>query len=106
MHTLDDQGKPGTATPAPAPTPPLARCGHTAYHGDLDVCTEDECPCAASRIAAPTPPSEPDVNARIYPCDDCGLMRSKAEGGTTFTCCDECWEKHYGKPRGDRGGEG
>ena len=32
---------------------------------------------------------------RIYPCDDCGKMRSKNEGGTTFTVCDECWDKHF-----------
>lgn len=30
---------------------------------------------------------------RIYPCDDCGVMRSKAEGGTLFTVCDHCWDK-------------
>lgn len=32
-----------------------------------------------------------------YPCDDCGNLRTKAEGGTTFTVCDECWDKHYRK---------
>jgi hypothetical protein len=36
-----------------------------------------------------------DYDARIYPCKDCGLMRSKAEGGTTFTVCDACWDKHF-----------
>ena len=34
---------------------------------------------------------------RIYPCCDCGKMRSKDEGGTTFSCCDECWDKQYPK---------
>ena len=29
---------------------------------------------------------------RIHPCAECGVMRSKAEGGTTFTVCDECWD--------------
>lgn len=29
---------------------------------------------------------------RIYPCDGCGKLRSKDEGGTTFTVCDECWD--------------
>lgn len=29
---------------------------------------------------------------RIYPCARCGVMRSKAEGGTVFTVCDECWD--------------
>ena len=28
---------------------------------------------------------------RIYPCVKCGLLRSKAEGGTTFSVCDSCW---------------
>ena len=31
----------------------------------------------------------------IYPCADCGVMRTKDEGGTTFTVCDKCWDKHY-----------
>jgi hypothetical protein len=38
---------------------------------------------------------------RIYPCRDCGVMRSKSEGGTTFTVCDECWDKIYKKPSPD-----
>lgn len=29
----------------------------------------------------------------IYPCDKCGTPRTKAEGGTTFTVCDACWDK-------------
>jgi hypothetical protein len=43
-----------------------------------------------------------DKNARIYPCHDCGVMRSDAEGGTTFTVCDECWDKSHPKERGPR----
>ena len=31
---------------------------------------------------------------RIYPCDDCGKLRSKSEGGEVFTVCDECWDRH------------
>lgn len=38
---------------------------------------------------------------RIYPCDKCGKLRSKAEGGTCFSLCDECWEKHYHFKKGD-----
>ena len=34
---------------------------------------------------------------RIYPCADCGKMRTKEEGGTTFTVCDECWDKRFDK---------
>ena len=33
----------------------------------------------------------------LYPCAECGKPRTKDEGGTTFTLCDECWKKHYGK---------
>ncbi|KKL49967.1 hypothetical protein LCGC14_2310190 [marine sediment metagenome] len=41
------------------------------------------------------------VADKIYPCDDCGKLRSKGEGGTTFSICDECWNKHYHKkPKG------
>jgi hypothetical protein len=31
-----------------------------------------------------------------YPCQKCGKARTKAEGGTTFTVCDECWDKQHG----------
>ena len=34
-----------------------------------------------------------EVEQRIYPCEGCGKMRTKAEGGTTFTVCDACWNK-------------
>ena len=43
-----------------------------------------------------------DTDAKIYPCEDCGKMRSKNEGGTVFTVCDECWDKHYNKLREPR----
>lgn len=32
-----------------------------------------------------------------YPCHDCGKLRTKEEGGTTFTVCDDCWDKAYPK---------
>ncbi len=28
-----------------------------------------------------------------YPCAECGKLRTKAAGGTTFTVCDDCWEE-------------
>ncbi len=31
----------------------------------------------------------------LYTCNRCDALRTKAEGGATFTVCDECWEKHY-----------
>ena len=48
-----------------------------------------------------TPALRSDVSAQsqgkaLYPCADCGALRTKAEGGTTFTVCDECWEKQAG----------
>lgn len=33
---------------------------------------------------------------RIYPCEKCGLMRTKSEGGTTFTLCDKCFDEYCG----------
>jgi hypothetical protein len=27
-----------------------------------------------------------------FPCVKCGKLRTKAQGGTTFTVCDRCWE--------------
>ena len=29
----------------------------------------------------------------MYPCEECGVLRTKAEGGTTFTVCDDCWKE-------------
>lgn len=49
-------------------------------------------PCPSCRpIQAPTC-AEP-----TYPCDDCGKLRTKAQGGTVFTVCDDCWDKR--RPR-------
>lgn len=39
----------------------------------------------------PIRPPQSDSD-RVYPCRDCGKLRSKDEGGTTFTVCDECWD--------------
>lgn len=36
---------------------------------------------------------------RIYPCNECGKLRSKNEGGTTFTVCEECWDKAHPEPK-------
>jgi len=41
-------------------------------------------------------------NDRIYPCADCGTMRTLNEGGTIFTVCDECWDKHFTKDESTR----
>ncbi len=44
------------------------------------------------------------IAGRKYPCIDCGKLRTKAEGGTTFTVCDACWEKRHGEPKADEDG--
>lgn len=36
----------------------------------------------------------------VHPCAKCGVMRTEAEGCTTFTVCDECWDAKHGAPRG------
>jgi hypothetical protein len=36
-----------------------------------------------------------DWDEKIYPCEDCGLLRSANEGGLIFTVCDECWDNHF-----------
>ncbi|RPJ36947.1 MAG: hypothetical protein EHM35_07250 [Planctomycetaceae bacterium] len=52
---------------------------------------------AETRALASPPPPEPAEPK--YPCDCCGLLRTKAEGGTTFTVCDHCWDNcKHGKP--------
>jgi hypothetical protein len=33
------------------------------------------------------------AHERIYPCRKCGVLRTKAEGGTVFTVCDGCWDE-------------
>jgi len=36
--------------------------------------------------------------AEIYPCADCGKLRSIDQGASIFTVCDQCWDKkHEGK---------
>ena len=40
----------------------------------------------------------PENSKKIYPCVDCGKMRSKDEGGTVFTVCEICWDKRHKKP--------
>ena len=32
-----------------------------------------------------------DDDDKVYPCLKCGRLRSKNQGGTTFTHCERCW---------------
>ena len=46
--------------------------------------------------------SEDSKDAKIYPCVECGKMRSQNQGGTTFTVCDKCWDKHRKKEHANK----
>jgi hypothetical protein len=73
-----------------------------------DVPHAEDCAWVKARRAL-TQEASPGVTdaERIYPCDNCGTMRTKAEGGTVFTVCDECWTKLYPpKAVGVQAGEG
>jgi hypothetical protein len=88
------------------PATPTCVCGHalSAHVGQVGLVNPPcwyhhggtWCDCQGYRpdLARPTPPA-PGGGEPLYPCDDCGTMRTKAEGGTTFTVCDACWQKHY-----------
>jgi hypothetical protein len=52
---------------------------------------------ASPPAAPPARQGEPGPDERVYPCADCGLLRSKNEGGTAFTVCYACWDRRYGK---------
>jgi hypothetical protein len=65
---------------------PVCACGGTTACNCQPVARAEHRDC--------TPPA-PGGGEPLYPCDECGTMRTKAEGGTTFTVCDACWEKHY-----------
>ncbi len=43
------------------------------------------------------PSSEAPVGETNYPCADCGVPRTKDQGGTMFTVCDDCWDRKYKK---------
>ena len=36
---------------------------------------------------------DPTSGETLYPCLDCDVMRTKAEGGTVFTVCEVCWDR-------------
>jgi len=55
---------------------------------------------ALSVLNALSPAAPVTQNEDNYPCKECGAPRTKAQGGTTFTVCDDCWNKaHSGDPR-------
>lgn len=82
----------------------LARKVVASRHDDLDTgsinwvavlaCHMDALAAALAETDATASYSHAGDDARIYPCSLCGTMRSKNEGGTTFTVCDDCYDKH------------
>jgi len=38
---------------------------------------------------------DPTTGETIYPCLDCDVMRTRAEGGTVFTVCEVCWDRRH-----------
>ena len=46
---------------------------------------------------------DPASGEPLYACDDCGKLRTRAEGGTVFTVCDACWDRRH-PPRTAREG--
>lgn len=68
------------------PVGPGLYCARAKHEGPCVVPRELPDACF---VGDPRPLNERE---RIYQCAVCGVMRSKAEGGTTFTVCDECWD--------------
>lgn len=66
--------------PTPSAETEMRTCAHCGQKAPLTG--------HSPRPVSPTAPAD----ERIYPCSRCGTMRSKAEGGTTFTVCDECYD--------------
>lgn len=63
----------------------LDKCKHGV------VVRQCRCPGPKTVNVVPCPPMCP--SEPTYLCDQCGKPRTKAEGGTVFTVCYECWSK-------------
>lgn len=55
------------------------------------------------RIEAPPQQPAPEPT---YSCRECGVLQTKAEGGTTFTVCGKCWIRPQRPPAGKGWGMG
>lgn len=79
-----------------SPTPPqVQRVPETLAKGG-----EANAPSISKGDVTPLTGSDPrlaTVQEPLYKCDNCSTMRTKAQGGTTFTVCDECWNKLHPK---------
>ena len=66
--------------------------------GCKEICGVGDDPnCEYHGVYGSKLPKQEPSKEKLYPCDGCGKMRTKAEGGTTFTVCDECWGEKYPK---------
>lgn len=77
-------------------------CNHCWSDGSDEDLLECETDCEVGPDWRPpaTPRSLEIVDA--YPCHECGTARTKAEGGSVFTVCDECWFKGLRGPTAGR----
>jgi len=55
----------------------------------LECCGQPESQCRCDK---------PKPDEKLYPCANCGRMRTADEGGTTFTVCDKCWKRSHSQP--------
>ena len=77
-------------------------CEHKLPHKRDELCNVPCCDTGEFENGCIPVPSTPASGSdRIYPCNKCGKLRFKDEGGTTFSICDECWEKQYGEKKGE-----
>jgi uncharacterized Zn finger protein (UPF0148 family) len=93
------------STPPPADSPVVARGPCPMWCSYLAIDHPGKCVPANSIEIPPDAPDpltpvagapEPIVDA--YPCDRCGTVRTRAEGGRIFTVCDACWGVHEPAP--------
>ena len=52
---------------------------------------------AYARSAAGRAPIADPADPRPHPCAECGVLRTKSEGGAVFTICDGCWDALHPK---------
>lgn len=58
-------------------------------------CGNDKQFCSCVKVSKESKPKE-----QTWPCSKCGKGMTKAEGGTTFSVCESCWDKPKEKTMG------
>lgn len=97
----DRRGGTSTGDWSPLSREDLDRCVDLAFIRGFKrgVAVNDNAHAVIDALAKVTP-------ASTYPCIKCGKLRTKEEGGTTFTGCDTCWDKKESRPVGEGGDNG